>query len=73
MTRVHVGLLCETCTFLIENIYVQFDGMVIPTNSGDSLVSFDVSVAVTFRCISVRGHNVFAVELWFDTLIHIEY
>ena len=30
MTRIHVGLveLCEAFTFLIENIYVQFDGMV---------------------------------------------
>ena len=28
--------LCEAFTFLMENIYVQFDGIGIPTNSGDS-------------------------------------
>ena len=31
LTRIHVGLalsLCEAFTFLVENIYVQFDGMV---------------------------------------------
>ena len=29
MTCIDVGLeLCEACTFLIENIYVQFDGIV---------------------------------------------
>ena len=29
MTRIDVGLeLCEAFTFLLENIYVQFDGMV---------------------------------------------
>ena len=33
-------------------------------------VSFGVSTAVTFRCILVRGHNVFEVKLWFNTLIH---
>ena len=29
MTRIDVGAeLCEAFTFLVENIYVQFDGMV---------------------------------------------
>ena len=28
--------LCESFTFLMENIYVQFDGIGMPTNSGDS-------------------------------------
>ena len=31
MTRMHIGLaleLCEAFTFLMDNIYVQFDGMV---------------------------------------------
>ena len=37
------------------------------------MVSFGVSTAVTFRCILVRGHNVFEVKLRFDTLIHIDY
>ena len=30
------------------------------------MVSFGVSTMGTFRFISVRGHNVFDVELWFD-------
>ena len=35
MTRMHIGLeLCEAFTFLMENVYVQFDGMVYQQKVG---------------------------------------
>ena len=52
--------------FLAQQTFSRLD-------AAAALVSFGVSTAVTFRCILVRGHNVFEVKLWFGTLIHIEY